>query len=105
MSPVGGLVGLAGIVTAARTNLHAAKSLRLSLPMYGPVTALRLWLEGLVADGVLGPDIMRNVLRDLIDFVEVAREERHATGSLRKSAQSTLVTLFARLIVAEDTNG
>src|SRR6267154_1107512 len=101
----GGLVRLAGVVTGAGSDLHATESLRLRLNANRTIATLRLRFDGLVADGVLVANIVGNILRDLVDFVQIAWEECHATGPFRQSAQSALVTLLARLIVAEDANG
>src|SRR5438270_12839402 len=101
----GGLTGLPGVVAAASADLHAAESLGFHFHPHRAIAALGLRFDRLVSDGVLVANVVRNVLRDLVDFVEVAREEGDTAGALGKRAQSTLVALFARLVVTEDPNG
>src|SRR5438270_10525537 len=99
------LVGLASIVTATGPHLHATKSFRLRFDAHRTISPLRLRFDGLVADGVLIADIVRHVLRDLIDFMQGAREEFHASGAVRVRTQSALVALLTRLVVAKDADG
>src|ERR1041384_771519 len=80
-------IGLASVITAARTHLHTAKAFRLRFHTNGTVSALRLRLERLVADGVLVADIVRNVLRDLVHFMQIAGEESHAAGPFGQGTQ------------------
>src|SRR4051812_12901131 len=105
MLPGRGLAGLPGIVTATRADLHASESLGLCLHTDGAIPALRLRLEGLVTNGVLVANVVCYVLRDLVDFMQIAREERDTAGALGKSSQSTLVAFLLGLVVAEDTDG
>src|SRR5438270_10954523 len=105
MLPGSSLVGLASVVTATGPHLHATKSFRLRFDAHRTISPLRLRFDGLVADGVLIADIVRHVLRDLIDFTQVVREECHASGAFRERTQSALVALLARFVVAKDPDG
>src|SRR4051812_14143168 len=100
-----GLIGLASVITAAGTHLHAAKSFRLRFHPNGTVSALRLRLKRLVSDGVLVADIVRDILRDLINFMQVAGEESYSARPFGQSTESALIALLTRLIVAEDSDG
>jgi len=63
-----------------------------------------LGMGGLVSDGVLIADVVRDVAADLVDFVERLGKKSYAAGTLGNDLERTLGK-FRMLFVAQDPDG
>src|ERR1051326_2367365 len=93
---------LVGKVSVAGPDAQVAIPRRMRFNAHLAIAAVAAGVRRLVCDAVLVADITRDLRADLVHFLQVCREERHAAGLVRERLQRALGALHAWLGFAED---
>src|SRR5579884_3902724 len=86
---------LAGVVTGTGANLELLISAGVGFDFDAAVPAKVLRTLGAIPDGVLVPDVVRDFLRNRINFTQIFRKECHPARLLCQGGQSTSCSALA----------